>query len=106
MTLINLKIIAETRSYISRWRSRFRRRRVCLSSLMSYFRLIALHPELKPDAENLFPACLYCFLTEIEVEKVTWSFKNKHCATTHMLCSAGNNRSQFSIFWGGNEELN
>ena len=28
--------IAETRSYIFRWRSRFRRRRVCLSSLQSW----------------------------------------------------------------------
>ena len=27
-------MIAETRSHIFRWRSRFRRRRVCLSSLM------------------------------------------------------------------------
>ena len=33
MTLNNWKIITETRSYIFRWRSRFRRRRVCLSSL-------------------------------------------------------------------------
>ena len=35
MGLINWKIIAETRSHIFRWRSRFRRRRVCLSSLLS-----------------------------------------------------------------------
>ena len=34
MTLNNWKMIAETRSYIFRWRSCFRRRRVCLSSLM------------------------------------------------------------------------
>ena len=34
MSLNNWKIFAETRSYISRWRSRFRRRRVCLSSLL------------------------------------------------------------------------
>ena len=34
MTLNNWKMIAEIRSYIFRWRSRFRRRRVCLSSLM------------------------------------------------------------------------
>ena len=33
MTLNNWKMIAETRCYIFRWRSRFRRRRVCLSSL-------------------------------------------------------------------------
>ena len=36
MTLNNWKRIAETRGYIFRWRSRFRRRRVCLSSLMSH----------------------------------------------------------------------
>ena len=35
MTLNNWKMIAETRSDIFRWRSRFRRRRVCLSSLIS-----------------------------------------------------------------------
>ena len=36
MTLNNWKMIAEKRSYIFRWRSRFRRRRVCLSSLYIY----------------------------------------------------------------------
>ena len=35
MTLNNWKMIAETRNHIFRWRSRFRRRRVCLSSLIS-----------------------------------------------------------------------
>ena len=35
MTLKNWNMIAETRSYIFRWRSRFRRRRVHLSSLFS-----------------------------------------------------------------------
>ena len=35
MTLNNWKMIAATRSYIFRWRSRFRRLRVCLSSLIS-----------------------------------------------------------------------
>ena len=34
MSLNNWKMIAETRIYIFRWRSRFRRRRDCLSSLM------------------------------------------------------------------------
>ena len=34
MTLNNWKMIAETRSYIFRWRSRSRRRRGCLSSLI------------------------------------------------------------------------
>ena len=38
MTLNNWKIIAETRSYIFRWRSRFRRLRVCLSSLLFFWR--------------------------------------------------------------------
>jgi len=36
MTLNNWKMIAEKRSYIFRWRSRFCRRRVCLSSLLCY----------------------------------------------------------------------
>ena len=40
MTLNDWKMIAETRSYIFRWRSRFRRRRVCLSSLMLF---VSLH---------------------------------------------------------------
>ena len=34
-SLNNWKMIAETRSHIFRWRSPFRRRRVCLSSLLS-----------------------------------------------------------------------
>ena len=34
MTLNNRKMIAETRSYIFGWRSRFRRRRVCVNSLL------------------------------------------------------------------------
>ena len=41
MTLNNRKMIAETRSYIFRWRSRFRRRRVCLSSLYLASRTIS-----------------------------------------------------------------
>ena len=36
MTSNNWKMIAETRSYISRWRSRFRRRRVCFNSLFQF----------------------------------------------------------------------
>ena len=36
MILNNWKMIAETRSYIFRWRFRFRRRRVCLSSLILF----------------------------------------------------------------------
>ena len=35
MTSNNWTMIAETRSYIFKWRSRFRRRRVCLSSLLN-----------------------------------------------------------------------
>ena len=38
MTLNNCEIIEETRSYIFRWRSRLRRRRLCLSSLMKISR--------------------------------------------------------------------
>ena len=37
MTLNNCKMISETRSYIFRWRFRFRRRGVRLSSLITYF---------------------------------------------------------------------
>ena len=44
MTLNNWKMIAETRGYIFRWRPRFRRRRVCLSSLI--VRLIPIVPAL------------------------------------------------------------
>ena len=39
LSLNNWKMIAETRSHIFRWRSRFRRRRVCLSSLISIHRV-------------------------------------------------------------------
>ena len=38
VSLNNWKMIAETRSHIFRWRSRFRRRRVCLSSLLRFWR--------------------------------------------------------------------
>ena len=37
MTLNNWEMIAETRSYIFRWRSRCRRRRVCVNSLISVY---------------------------------------------------------------------
>ena len=50
LTLNNWKMIAETRSYIFRWRSRFRRRRVCLSSLMLH------NLRLAPVKLNIFPA--------------------------------------------------
>ena len=55
MTLNMWKMIAETRSYIFGWRSRFRRRRVCLSCLIS----IQDQPEnhlsvrLPPDKKSL-----------------------------------------------------
>ena len=42
MTLNNWKMVTETRSYIFRWRSRFRRRRVCLSSLLTHSFIIYL----------------------------------------------------------------
>ena len=41
MTLNNWKMIAETRSYFFRWRSCFRRRRVCLSSLVFWLSFVA-----------------------------------------------------------------
>ena len=43
-TLSNWKMIAEPRSYIFRWHSRFRRRRVCLSSLLWILRLNFIFP--------------------------------------------------------------
>ena len=48
MTLNNCKSIAERRSYISRWRSRFRRLRVCLSSLLSkqQMRIFRTYPKV------------------------------------------------------------
>ena len=47
MTLNNWKIIAETRSSIFRWRSRFCRRRVCLSSLVLWLELTLLRSHFK-----------------------------------------------------------
>ena len=46
MTLNSWKMIIETRSYIFRWRSRFRRRRVCWSSLLRRWRSIAAYFEI------------------------------------------------------------
>ena len=46
MSLNNWKMIAETRSHIFRWRSRFRRRRVCLSSLISYLNSFFFHLQI------------------------------------------------------------
>ena len=40
MTLHNSEMIAETRSYISRWRSHCRRRRVCVNSLKPGFHIV------------------------------------------------------------------
>ena len=48
-TLSNWKMIAETRSCIFRWRSRFRRGHVCLSSLLTDDRGLTRH-HLKPVA--------------------------------------------------------
>ena len=44
MTLNNWKMIAETRSDTFRWGSRFRRRRVCLSSLLPHFFSVVQSP--------------------------------------------------------------
>ena len=46
MTLNNWKMIAETGSFIFRWRSRSRRRRVSLSSLISTFRRASVYESL------------------------------------------------------------
>ena len=52
MTLNNWKMIWETQSYIFRWRSRFCRRRACLSSLMTICRR-SLYHENKESRRNL-----------------------------------------------------
>ena len=88
MTLNNWKMIAETRSYIFRWRSRFRRRRGCLSSLMSHGTLLVLEPpkqtnaDLKSANEVLVliheMVLAYCspFLMAISRAKRLWYFKH------------------------------
>ena len=63
MSLNNWKMIAEMRSYIFRWRSRFRRRRVCLSSLISLVIGATLH----------FGG-FHCFaFTELILQTLTWT---------------------------------
>ena len=52
MTLNNWKMIWGTQSYIFRWRSRFCRRRACLSSLMTICRR-SLHQGNKESRRNL-----------------------------------------------------
>ena len=49
MTLNNCDIIEETRSYIFRWRSRCRRSRLCLSSLIAH--MIARHDTMRKKVE-------------------------------------------------------
>jgi len=49
MALNKWKMIAEKRSYFFRWRSRFRRRRVCLSSLMPV--LEASYPKAQAESD-------------------------------------------------------
>ena len=53
MTLNNWKMIAETRSDIFRWGSRFRRRRVCLSSLITLVAFLLVVAVFKAEA------CMY-----------------------------------------------
>ena len=59
MTLNNWKMIAETRSYIFRWRPRFRRRRGCLSSLilrktLYKFKHMSAREESRAGVKKLF----------------------------------------------------
>ena len=64
MSLNNWKMIAETRSYIFRWRSRFRRRRVCLSSLLGSLN------ERQPEV------ALVCYykLKAFSIVSLNWAF--------------------------------
>jgi len=60
MSLNNWKMIAETQSHIFRWRSRFRRRRVCLSSLMKHWmRLKPNYGNTGVTDTNLVPGSLF-----------------------------------------------
>ena len=51
MTLNNWKMIAETRSYILRWRSRFRWRRVCLKCLWNEIFYYLIRKSFQNDEE-------------------------------------------------------
>ena len=61
VSLNNWKMIEETRSYIFRWRSRFRRRRVCLSSLMKQVNkmrlILGLHASARMIRNNYYCLC-------------------------------------------------
>ena len=72
MSLNNWKMIGETRSYIFRWRSRFRRRRVCLSSLVGslctgQFQNRPSPPRANPGAFDCFWKNLVPFLAMLPV---------------------------------------
>ena len=62
MTLNNWKTIAETRSYIFRWRSRFRRRRGCLSFLIWLYQRWTL-VDSTISIFVLFYHCLFVFFS-------------------------------------------
>ena len=53
MTLNNWKMIAETRSYIFRWRSPFSRRRLCLSSLFAWGRALCAGVQMWTNSSHL-----------------------------------------------------
>ena len=63
MTFNNWKMVAETRSYIFRWRFRFRRRRVCLSSL-----LLQSHRFHHPITVKFLPLKLWVGFIHLESE--------------------------------------
>ena len=73
MSLNNWKMIAETRSHIFRWRSRFRRRRVCLSSLIVDVHEISLEM-LMETIFNTNDLCSYIILLDqSHIKGLNWT---------------------------------
>ena len=93
MTLNNWKMIAETRSYILKWRSRFRRRRVCLSSLVYWGR----HDVDR--SKNVIWKCNFAFLQSFSIIEIivlekcvltilelNWNKRLEHKTTKLNIC--------------------
>ena len=109
MTLDSWKIIAETRSYIFRWRSCFRQSRVCLSSLITTRTTFTAH---LPDPTNfsfhvlifiyfinfLFATsdiCRYCNINNWKLFLNKYNLRSP-CSNTWMLMSQSNFTFWFS----------
>ena len=69
ITLNNWTMIAEKESYIFRWRSRFRRRRVCSSSL---FPILETLPEAEFSSEYFTECCLVTSLVPAGLNTIFW----------------------------------